>query len=260
MNKTKKSVLNRISSELSIIEKEKNVNVLYACESGSRAWGFPSKDSDYDVRFIYIHPLEWYLSISEARDVIEKPITDDLDISGWDLRKALRLFRKSNPPLMEWFGSPIIYREDCIVSKLRELIPTYYSQTASSYHYLHMAKANHRAYLQGNEIWTKKYFYVLRPIMAIIWMEQGLGVVPTNFNFMLDRISVPLDLKLEVERLIEMKKNGDELRIGARNDIISSFIEMELDRLTSMNHNYGKPKTSSNLLDKVFLDILYATS
>jgi predicted nucleotidyltransferase len=95
----------QILEELKRIEKEEGVRILYACESGSRAWGFPSKDSDYDVRFIYIRPVDWYVSIYDKRDVIERPISDMLDINGWDLRKALNLFRKSNPPLLEWLKS-----------------------------------------------------------------------------------------------------------------------------------------------------------
>ncbi len=86
-----------IKAGLAEIEAQENVRIVYACESGSRAWGFPSSDSDYDVRFIYLHPLEWYLSIEKRRDVIERPITGVLDVNGWDLRKALQLFRKSNP-------------------------------------------------------------------------------------------------------------------------------------------------------------------
>ena len=98
----------RIDEELEAIESQNNVKILYACESGSRAWGFPSKDSDYDIRFIYIHRTEWYLRVdnSRLRDVIEKPIDDELDVSGWELRKALILFKKSNPAFIEWLNSP----------------------------------------------------------------------------------------------------------------------------------------------------------
>src|SRR5512138_462471 len=94
-----------ITSRLAEIESDNNIKIVYACESGSRAWGFPSANSDFDVRFIYARPVEWYLSIADARDVIECPIDDRLDISGWDIKKSLQLFRKSNPPLLEWLGS-----------------------------------------------------------------------------------------------------------------------------------------------------------
>lgn len=242
----------RILKELKIIEQEKKVKVLYACESGSRAWGFPSKDSDYDLRFIYCHPLNWYLSIFEKRDVIEKSIVDELDISGWDFRKALRLFRKSNPPLMEWLNSPIVYFNSKIADEMRLLIPEYYSQTASSYHYLHMARGNIRAYLKGSIVWTKKYFYVLRPLMAVIWMEQGLGVVPTDFNIIIDKIFISDKIKNEIRKLIALKLEGDEMRHGKRNEVLSDFIEFEMSRLLKIPLKYPKPKISADKLDDLF--------
>lgn len=145
----KKEIVTRLYE----IEEEQNVKILYACESGSRAWGFPSSDSDYDVRFLYVNPLEWYLSIVNKRDVIEYPLNEQLDINGWDLQKALLLFRKSNPPLMEWLGSPIIYLEEySTTEKMRELAKEYYSPIASIYHYLHMAQGNHGEYLKGERV------------------------------------------------------------------------------------------------------------
>jgi len=93
----------KVCEHLSAIEADEEMMILYACESGSRAWGFPSTDSDYDVRIIYVHTLEWYLSIEEKRDVIERSLADQIDLSGWDLRKALKLFRKSNRH--SWSGS-----------------------------------------------------------------------------------------------------------------------------------------------------------
>ena len=102
-----------IERRLAVIEAEDGVEILFAVESGSRAWGFASPDSDYDARFVYRHPRNWYLSVREARDVIERPILDDYDVNGWDLRKALRLLLKSNPPLYEWLRSPIVYRDHC---------------------------------------------------------------------------------------------------------------------------------------------------
>jgi len=98
-----------IERRLNAIESDYGVKVLLACESGSRAWGFASDDSDYDVRFIYIQPTSWYLTVDleDRRDVIETPIEGVWDINGWELRKALKLFSKSNPPLLEWLQSTI---------------------------------------------------------------------------------------------------------------------------------------------------------
>jgi hypothetical protein len=122
-----------IQASLRQIQEQQGFKIIYACESGSRAWGFSSTDSDYDVRFLYVNPADWYLSVDveDKPDVFERPITDELDVSGWDLRKALMLLRKSNPPLLEWLNSPIIYLEMIeVVERLRELIPEFYSPIA----------------------------------------------------------------------------------------------------------------------------------
>lgn len=108
------AIRERIIAEINVIERANDVRVLYACESGSRGWGFASPDSDYDVRFLYVHPLDWYLRVEPQRDVIEKPISDELDVSGWELRKALQLLHRSNPTLLEWLNSPVVYREDAL--------------------------------------------------------------------------------------------------------------------------------------------------
>ncbi len=103
----------KIKNYLTQIEQERNIKILLACETGSRAWGFPSPDSDYDIRMIYAHPRDWYLSLSESKDSINIMLeNNDLDISGWDLRKTLRLLWKSNPPLLERIQSPILYQHD----------------------------------------------------------------------------------------------------------------------------------------------------
>ena len=137
-------------------------------QSGSRAWGFASRDSDYDVRFLYVHRQDWYLSVEDRRDVIELPISEDLDVSGWELRKALRLLRKSNPPLLEWLKSPIVYRYDpAFAAEFGALAAEFYSPRRCFAHYLHMAFGNWRDYLRGREsVSLKKYLYVFRPLLA----------------------------------------------------------------------------------------------
>lgn len=99
-----------ITEKLNEIEEKENVKILHAVESGSRAWGFASPDSDYDVRFIYVRKKEDYLTLCEKSDVIEWQLDETLDINGWDLKKALQLFHKSNATLFEWSNSPIVYR------------------------------------------------------------------------------------------------------------------------------------------------------
>jgi len=220
-----------IRSHLKQIEADETVRIVYACESGSRAWGFPSTDSDYDVRFLYVRPAEWYLSLDEKRDVLERPIDGSLDIVGWDLKKALRLFRKSNPPLFEWLGSPIVYAEEpSVTARIRALIPIYYSPTACFHHYLHMARGNYREYLKGEEVWLKKYFYVLRPLLAMRWVEEGRGLVPTEFGVLVEKLALDPELRGAIDGLLAAKSAGVELSRGPRIEPISAFIARELER------------------------------
>jgi uncharacterized protein len=221
-----------IEARLATIEQQEGVRILYACESGSRAWGFPSADSDYDVRFIYAHPAEWYLSIQDRRDVIERPMEDLIDESGWDVRKALNLLRKSNPPLLEWIQSPIVYRDDAqFLDALKALMPVYYSPRQCMYHYLHMAQGNIREYLKGEQVWVKKYFYVLRPLLGCRWIEAGLGVVPMEFAKLVDGVEIDVDLRAAIQRLLTDKLAGREMDDGPRVPVFHAFFDSELSRL-----------------------------
>ena len=230
-------VLELIESKLKEIEEMYHVKILYAVESGSRAWGFPSKDSDYDVRFIYIHQPSWYLAIDPQgvgakRDVIELPINDLLDISGWELTKALRLFRKSNPPLLEWMRSNIIYfQEDIFIDRLRSLESEVFHPNANLYHYLNMAKNNYREYLQGAEVKIKKYFYVLRPILACKWIEKHQTIPPIDFQELVQAIVPNGKLKDAIEQLLKRKMIGDELDLEPRIQVINAFLDREIAHL-----------------------------
>lgn len=223
-------VRQQVAEELRRIEKEENVRILYACEAGSRAWGFPSKDSDYDVRFIYVRAEDWYLSIFEKRDVIERPISDSLDINGWDLKKALNLFRKSNPPLLEWLGSPIIYREDHkIAEQIRRFSASIFSPKACMYHYLHMAKGNYREYLQGEQVKIKKYFYVLRPVLACEWIKKHSTMPPIEFDQLVEHF-VPKGSELGdiIENLLVRKRAGEEMDNEPRINLINDFLDQRI--------------------------------
>ena len=243
-----------IEGALLKLQKQQNFRIVYACESGSRAWGFPSEDSDYDVRFIYINPPQWYLSVDleNQSDVFEIPITDDLDISGWDLRKALKLLYKSNPPLLEWLNSPILYMEiPEIAARLRGLIPDFYSPIACSHHYLHMAQGNYREYAKGDQVWLKKYFYILRPLLAIKWIAEEESAVPMEFETLVNRLP-DRDLKEGINELLRLKKDGKELDRGPKITILSDFIESEFSRLkTEMPEQVG-PKPDIEKLNEVF--------
>ncbi|WP_339221577.1 nucleotidyltransferase domain-containing protein [Paenibacillus sp. FSL H8-0332] len=249
-----------IHEQLKQIEQEEQVTILYACESGSRAWGFPSKDSDYDVRFIYVHRPEWYLSIWDTRDVIERPINNMLDISGWDLRKALKLFHKSNPPLLEWLQSPIQYAEKfSVAEQLSGISPYTFSPKSCMYHYLNMAKGNYRDYLQGEQVKIKKYFYVLRPVLACEWIHRYGEMPPMAFEVLVDRL-IPRDGELwhVVQQLLARKKLGEELDLEPRLSAINEYLEEQLKVLEQIAAAYlsAKKDNRDGQLDALFRDAL----
>jgi len=247
-----------IQTELKRIEQEQNIRILYACESGSRAWGFPSQDSDYDVRFIYVHPPEWYLSIFNRRDVIEYPISEQLDINGWDLRKALNLFRKSNPPLLEWLHSPIQYTENgSLAERIRNVSPTQFSPRACMYHYLHMAKGNFRGYLQGDTVKIKKYFYVLRPILACLWIDQKGTLPPVSFDELIEEMLPPGQLRSDIDQLMTRKKSGEELHVEQQIPSIQYFLSDMIDILEQqVVHMSTSEQLEDDLLDQLFRETL----
>ncbi len=233
-------IVERIRDALCRIEVAHDVRVLYAVESGSRAWGFASADSDYDVRFIYAHRPEWYLSVQRRRDVIERPLEHELDVSGWDVTKALGLFGKSNPPLLEWLQSPIVYLETgSLAERLRELAEHHASPSACLHHYLHMASNNYREYLRSEQVWLKKYFYVLRPVLACGWIQEHDTLPPVEFETLVeDRL--PNRLRPAVEDLLQRKRAGDELTVGPRIPEVSDFLDTELERLGNVARARGR--------------------
>lgn len=215
-------------------EAEYDVKVLLAVESGSRAWGFESSNSDYDARFIYLHRRDWYLSVGleEKRDVIEYPIVDDIDLNGWDLRKALRLFWKSNPAFIEWIQSPILYAEQgSFAASARQLMPAVYSCVSGVHHYRSMAKTNYRGYLRAEQVPLKKYFYVLRPLLSVRWLERYGVAAPIEFAKLLHLIDDQPDLLNDIHALLARKRAGEELGLAAPVRRIDDFIEAELERL-----------------------------
>lgn len=215
-----------IQTELQNLEKQHDIKILYAVESGSRAWGFASTDSDWDVRFIYIHREDWYLSIDDKKDSVEIMLPNDLDLSGWELRKALKLFRKSNPPLLEWVNSPIVYHEEKnVIAQFRGLMTEYFNPKSCLHHYLHMAEGNFREYLQRDLVRTKKYFYVLRPVLACQWIEETDTMAPTEFQKLFDAQIKDGELKNEIENLLARKRSGDELGEEPKIQVLNDFLD-----------------------------------
>ena len=248
----------RILEEIKRLEELHDIKICYVVESGSRAWGFPSKDSDYDVRFIYVHRKEWYLSIDQKRDVIELPINDLLDMNGWELRKALQLFRKSNPPLMEWLHSGIVYYQAfSLVDKMKAIQEKVFQPHSSLYHYLNMARGNYRDYLQGDQVKIKKYFYVLRPILACMWIEKYNTVPPILFQDLIMDLLGEGELKKEILTLLARKIRGDELKLEPKVTVINEFIEDELIRLEGYTKSLKITKENfTPLLDELFREVL----
>lgn len=221
-----------IETRLLAIEAEHGVRILYACESGSRAWGFASSDSDYDVRFIYAHPLSWYLQVTAQRNVIELPISGDLDINGWELRKALGLLKKGNATLVEWLDSPVVYRADPVfLSAMRQVAEQTHQAPRSFHHYVHMARKNYREHLCDETVHLKKYLYTLRPLLAVLWIEQDRGAAPMRFSELLKATVTDPALRTAIDELLKVKRATKEAGYGAPLPLINAFIASELTRL-----------------------------
>jgi predicted nucleotidyltransferase len=257
----------RIQEIIEQIEREQDVIILYAAESGSRAWGFASKDSDYDVRFIYKRPLRDYLAVVKKSDVLDKNyhighICDDLmDFSGWDIMKAMQLFRASNPAMMEWLDSPVVYMDRgfrhangrTFAEELRKLSGSV-SLKKLGYHYHSLAKGNFERYIKHRDMVTyKKYLYVLRSLFCCFWIEQYNSVPPTDFNVVLDGIEAPAWVKGHLRQIILIKSDLDEADDQPGSDSMNEYINTELTRLIDvLKHN------DSELMDQELLNpIIY---
>ena len=222
----------KIQEQLRRIEESEDIKILLAVESGSRAWGFASPDSDYDVRFVYIRRTEDYLKLDAIRDVIELPIDDVLDINGWDLQKTLRLLYKSNPTLFEWFSSPIVYQETEFADKFRDLMMYYFSSKKTLYHYISMAEGNYREYLKGDLVRAKKYFYVLRPVLACQWILDW-GTPPPMLFSELIKAELPVELIDVVNQLLELKMNSPEVKLINRISEINEYLDESIPSIKS---------------------------
>jgi predicted nucleotidyltransferase len=251
-------VRDEILARLARAEREHDVRILLAVESGSRAWGFASPNSDYDARFIYVHRPEWYLSVGleEQRDVIEYPIVDDLDINGWDLRKALRLYWNSNPAFMEWIQSSLVYlQRGNFHDGSRALMRDVYSVESGMYHYRSMAKTNYRGYLQNDLVPLKKYFYVLRPLLAVRWLERHGTPAPIEF----DRLLAMVDdraLLDAIDTLLAQKRASLELDLSPQVPAIQEFIVRELARLEDIVPERFERRDVEPRLSALFRDVL----
>lgn len=227
-----RNIQQEIQDNLTAIEEKYGVKILMAVESGSRAWGFASPDSDYDVRFIYAHPQEEYMRVDSMPDVIEWHLDEVLDINGWDLKKALLAFAKGNPNIMEWANSGIVYRDSEIWNRVKSTAFHYFSEKAALCHYYGTAKTTLETYLQGEMIRYKKYFYALRPLLCCRWIERYHEAPPMEFRTLLglfDGKEPDLDAELfgAIQSLLERKAVTEEKDLNPHMPVIIDFIRRE---------------------------------
>ena len=248
-----------IGQRLDRAEHEHSVQVLMAIESGSRAWGFASTNSDFDARFIYRHPTAHYLRIDteHVRDVIEYPIVDEIDINGWDLRKALGLLLRSNPAIVEWLISPITYRErGTFRERALAVLPEIYQPTRGIHHYRAMARSNFRGYLRDEIVPAKKYFYVLRPLLAARWIEQRTGPAPIEFERLLAMLPSSPALHESIADLLARKRAATEKTLIPRIEVINGFIEQEIERLSGVSLPDAPETRRVEALNGLFRELL----
>jgi len=223
-------MIDTIKEKLYEIQEKEKITILHAIESGSRGWGFESKDSDFDVRFIYIHQAEWYLNVFEGSDVIEIPIDEVLDINGWDLKKALKLMYKSNAPLLEWLSSPIIYKEnEEFIKVLKGIAEIYFSQVSVIYHYINLAKKSFNGLLTLDNIKLKKLFYVIRPVLACMWIEKYNEIPPMNLQVMLNEVEIDNKIKNILNKLVIVKADSTEFDVIRPQLELMNFLKEKLE-------------------------------
>lgn len=244
-----------ILKKLEEIEEKENIKIIMAVEAGSRAWGFASPDSDFDVRFVYVRKLEDYLRLEKIKDVIELKPSADFDMVGWDLKKALQLMYDSNPSIFEWCASPIVYKNSAFFEELKKIGQNYYSRKKNIYHYLHMAMNNYDSYLQADVVRIKKYFYVIRPLLAARWIIDKKKQPPMLLSELMDA-ELPVELRPIVDRLLEMKRNVSELGTGLKIKELDDYIDKEFVEIKKVADEIEPTKQDWKALDEFFYRVV----
>ena len=248
--------MENIKTILNQIEATKNIKILYACETGSRAWGFPSPDSDYDIRFIYLHERDWYLSLNQRKDTIE--IMDgDLDITGWDLKKCLTLLKKSNTPLIERFQSPIEYfTVPAFKDDFKKLIKNYYSPIAVFYHHHSLAKKFWEELKDKEAFKLKSYFYLIRSLLSCNWIIKDAAVLPMDIEGLMQYVEE--EHKIKLRELIALKATVGEKYLHQRDEGLHCWIIDLFEYAAASEQNLLANKTDISMLNEFFLKMLYA--
>ncbi len=247
-----------IQKELSKLEIQKDIKILFAVECGSRAWGFASEDSDWDVRFVYIHKKEWYFKIDNLDDALEIKLPNDIDMSGWELKKTLRLYRKCNPSLLEWIKSPLVYVDNYgFKSNLDKLSKEFFNSKSYLYHYLHMAEGNYYDFLVKDMVKIKKYFYVLRPILVCEWILKYNTIAPVEFNLILASLEIDKSVKAEIDLIIDKKIKNYTLGLEPRNEILNNYLISKINFLKEyLKNKVEQTPNNTPILDKLFVETI----
>ncbi len=247
-----------IKHKLKELESQYSIKIVYACETGSRAWGFPSPDSDYDVRIIYRHEPDWYLSLSDKKDTIEFMSDDgELDITGWDIKKCLKLMWKSNGALLERVQSPVVYTEENNISSvLKQYSEKCFAPIATMHHYLGMAKNSFSEIEGRDEIKLKKLFYALRATLACKWIIEKDSVPPIVFITMVNELSFDAELKTRIKDLISLKSGKNESYMHSAERTINEFILNEIEKAENIFNSLAGRKEKEVDLDGLFRNIL----
>lgn len=252
----------QIDARLAAIRAEHHVTIPLAIESGSRAWGFPSPDSDYDCRFIFVRPRADYLRLFPLRDVIETPLEADLDVNGWDLPKTLKLLLKGNAVVVEWLTSPIIYNgDDWFRRELLDIARRHIDRNLAAQHYLHLGLRQRHAYFEdGKHFRLKKLFYALRPAAALRWLRlhPEIAIAPMHFPTLISECQPPAEVTELVAELIIKKASTRELGEGEMPKSIATFIDGEFDEANKFFAPKIKSASPEAVSDaqKFFLDAL----
>ncbi len=241
----------KILDKLRQIEQDKNIEILFAVESGSRAWGFASPDSDYDIRFVYKHSKDWYLNLWEQADTIQFMTEDDLDGSGWDIRKALRLLAKSNASFTGWLFSPIVYRaNNDFLNEIKKVANANFNPVSGFYHF-HSMNKNFEETLGSEKMTLKSFFYAIRTALCANWIYKNETIPPVLFREMYSLIDTSYHSKLDA--LIALKSE----RIEKSNDPVEvDLIHLVRDIVNENNRIKNKlvnKKSNPDDFNELFL-------
>ncbi len=224
------TIVAAVDERLRGIERDHGVRIPWAIESGSRAWGFPSTDSDYDCRFLFVRSREAYLTPWPARDVIETPLDKILDVNGWDIAKAVRLLVKGNATITEWLRSPIVYSgHETFRDGMLRLAASVYDPVRAARHYLHVGLRQREGPI--DKLPLKRVFYALRPAATLLWLRTNpdAGVPPMHLPTLLEQADPGTAVRDRIAELVALKSTTRELGTGAVPDVITRFIVREFE-------------------------------